>query len=213
MKILLNYLKNYKGLLLALFLAAINQVFPLLDPHITGRIVDNFIEKKDVLDRHAFTMGIRRWWAWQLVLPWYRGLRKPVGLLHQHRGAKAGSEMYADGQKHSSSCHTRRLKISAGETSAFLQKVRTDSEKFITSFISVLFASLVGMVFVVIYSLTVSYKVTLVYFCRSSDHCVNQLVAEPQNQTVQKSIVKNYCACRLYNGIARNIGTCKTSVC
>jgi hypothetical protein len=38
MKILVTYLKNYKGLIaLALFLAAISQVFSLLDPHITGK--------------------------------------------------------------------------------------------------------------------------------------------------------------------------------
>ena len=59
MKILYSYLKNYKGLIAtALFLAATSQVFSLLDPHITGKIVDNFIEKKDVLARQEFVNGI-----------------------------------------------------------------------------------------------------------------------------------------------------------
>ena len=59
MKILYSYLRNYKGLIaIALFLAATSQVFSLLDPHITGKIVDNFIEKTDVLPRDEFISGI-----------------------------------------------------------------------------------------------------------------------------------------------------------
>ncbi|MGB4774020.1 MAG: ABC transporter ATP-binding protein, partial [Daejeonella sp.] len=59
MKILLNYLKNYKGLIaIALFLATTSQVFTLLDPHITGKIVDNFIEKRGVLSKEEFVKGI-----------------------------------------------------------------------------------------------------------------------------------------------------------
>ena len=50
MKILKGYLVRYKGLIgLALLFAAINQCFSLIDPHITGRIVDDFINKKDSL--------------------------------------------------------------------------------------------------------------------------------------------------------------------
>ncbi|MBC7486214.1 MAG: ABC transporter ATP-binding protein, partial [Cytophagaceae bacterium] len=59
MKLLLNYLKNYKGLIaIALLLASTSQIFSLLDPHITGKIVDNFIEKKDSLSRAEFIKGI-----------------------------------------------------------------------------------------------------------------------------------------------------------
>jgi ATP-binding cassette subfamily B protein len=43
MKILMQYLKPYKGLvLLALLLAAINQTFSLFDPMIFGKIIDLF---------------------------------------------------------------------------------------------------------------------------------------------------------------------------
>ncbi|PZR26137.1 MAG: ABC transporter ATP-binding protein, partial [Azospira oryzae] len=59
MKILYAYLTNYKKLIaIALFLAATSQVFSLLDPHITGKIVDNFIEKKGTLSRPDFIKGI-----------------------------------------------------------------------------------------------------------------------------------------------------------
>src|SRR5688500_14288108 len=46
MKLLFEYLKNYKSLLiLALFLAAINQVFSLLDPLVLRSIIDNYAMK------------------------------------------------------------------------------------------------------------------------------------------------------------------------
>ena len=59
MKILKGYLVRYKGLIgLALLFAAINQCFSLIDPHITGRIVDDFINKKDSLSESEFTYGV-----------------------------------------------------------------------------------------------------------------------------------------------------------
>ncbi len=193
MNILLNYLKNYKGLVaLALFLAAVNQVFSLLDPHITGRIVDNFIEKKDVLDRHAFTIGILTLVGLAIGAAMVSRIAKNLqdyftSIVVQKLGAK----MYADGLKHSLELPYQTFEDQrSGETLGILQKVRTDSEKFITSFISVLFASLVGMVFVVIYSLTVSYKVTLVYFAAVPIIALTSWLLSRKIKTVQKSIVK-----------------------
>ncbi len=44
MKILLSYLKEHRGIVVfALFLAALNIGFSLLDPFITGSIVDKYI--------------------------------------------------------------------------------------------------------------------------------------------------------------------------
>ncbi len=43
MKLLITYLKPYKGLvLLALLLAGINQTFSLFDPMIFGKLIDQF---------------------------------------------------------------------------------------------------------------------------------------------------------------------------
>ena len=55
MSILFKYLKRqWPTLLLALFLAAINQSFSLLDPQITGRIVDEIINKHGELSKEQF---------------------------------------------------------------------------------------------------------------------------------------------------------------
>lgn len=193
MKILLTYLKNYKGLIaLALFLAAVSQVFSLLDPHITGKIVDNFIERKESLSRADFIKGILYLVGLAIGAAMVSRIAKNLqdyftSIVVQKLGAK----MYADGLKHSLELPYQTFEDQrSGETLGILQKVRTDSEKFITSFISVLFASLVGLVFVTIYSLTVSYKVTLVYFAAVPIIALTSWLLSRKIKVVQKSIVK-----------------------
>src|SRR4051812_6874943 len=193
MKILYSYLKNYKGLIVtALLLATTSQVFSLLDPHITGKIVDNFIEKKSALSRLDFIKGILYLVGLGIGAAMVSRIAKNLqdyftSIVVQKLGAK----MYADGLKHSLELPYQTFEDQrSGETLGILQKVRTDSEKFITSFISVLFASVVSMVFVVIYSLTVSYKVTLVYFASVPIIALTSWLLSRKIKVVQKSIVK-----------------------
>jgi ATP-binding cassette subfamily B protein len=167
MKLLLSYLSKYRlVVLLALGLAAINIGFSLLDPYITGRIVDRFIEKRTQLSHHDFVMGVLTWVGLGVGAAMVSRIAKNfqdyfTNIIVQ----KVGANMYADGLKHSLELPYQVFEDQrSGETLGVLQKVRLDCEKFITSFISVLFVSLVGMVFVIVYSVNVSYKVTLVYF-------------------------------------------------
>ncbi|MET4138728.1 ATP-binding cassette subfamily B protein [Pedobacter sp. UYP1] len=167
MNLLVQYLKNYKWIVcLALVLAAINIGFSLLDPYITGRIVDRFIEKKDVLSRDQFVWGVLGLIGLGVGAAMVSRIAKNfqdyfTSIIVQ----KVGAQMYADGLKHSLELPYQVFEDQrSGETLGILQKVRLDSEKFITSFISILFVSLIGMVFVIVYSVTVSYKVTVIYF-------------------------------------------------
>ena len=167
MNLLVQYLKNYKWVVcLALLLAAINIGFSLLDPYITGRIVDSFIEKKSVLSRNEFVWGVLGLVGMGVGAAMVSRIAKNfqdyfTSIIVQ----KVGAQMYADGLKHSLELPYQVFEDQrSGETLGILQKVRLDSEKFITSFISILFVSLIGMVFVIVYSVTVSYKVTLIYF-------------------------------------------------
>lgn len=193
MKILLRYLKSYKGLIaLALLLAATSQVFSLLDPHITGKIVDNFIEKRVDMPRTEFVKGILYLVGLSVGAAMVSRIAKNLqdyftSIVVQ----KLGATLYADGLKHSLELPYQTFEDQrSGETLGILQKVKTDSEKFITSFISVLFASLVSMVFVVIYSMTVSYKVTLVYFASVPIIALTSWLLSRKIKTVQKTIVK-----------------------
>ncbi len=166
MNLLIQYLKPYKWtVILALFLAALNIGFSLMDPYFTGRIVDNFIEKKDHLQRTEFVWGVLGLVGLAVGAAMVSRIAKNfqdyfTNIIVQ----KVGARMYADGLKHSLELPYQVFEDQrSGETLGILQKVRTDCEKFITSFISILFVSLIGMVFVIVYSLSVSYKVTLIY--------------------------------------------------
>lgn len=193
MKLLLHYLRNYKGLIaIALLLATVNQVFSLLDPHITGRIVDKFIERRGTLGRTEFIQGVLGLVALAMGAAMVSRIAKNLqdyftSIVVQ----KSGAGMYADGLKHSLELPYQTFEDQrSGETLGILQKVRIDSEKFITSFINVLFSSMVAMIFVVIYSLTVSVKVTLVYFAAIPIIALTSWALSRKIKVVQKDIVK-----------------------
>ncbi len=150
MHILYSYLKRYwKVLILTLFLAAINQIFSLLDPLIFRHVIDDFATKFDKYTLPQFIKGVS-------VL-----LGLAVGAAFVSRVAKnfqdfyvntitqrVGAEMYADGIKHSLSLPYAQFEDErSGETLGKIQKVRLDTSTFITSMINVIFTSLVGLVF------------------------------------------------------------------
>ncbi|SDD39031.1 ABC transporter ATP-binding protein [Pedobacter soli] len=192
MGLLLNYLKSHKWIVaLALLLAGLNIGFSLMDPLITGKILDRFINKKDSLTYAEYLWG-------------------SVGLIGLAIGAamvsriaknfqdyftsvivqKVGAKMYADGLQHSLKLPYQVFEDQrSGETLGILQKVRLDSEKFITAFISILFVSLIGMVFVIVYSFTVSYKVTLVYFSAIPIISFVSWFLSRKIKTIQRAIV------------------------
>jgi len=195
MKVLLSYLSKHRWVVaLALVLAAINIGFSLCDPMITRYIVDWYMVPK--AGHKPLTFDEKFYGSLGLV-----GLA--VGAAMVSRIAKnfqdyftniitqkTGAEMYADGLRHSLELPYQVFEDQrSGETLGILQKVRTDCEKFIISFINTLFISLVGMVFVIIYSLTVNYKVTLVYFAAIPAIMLVSTALSKRIKKIQKNIV------------------------
>ncbi len=172
MKLLLQYLGRYKPLIaLALLFATVNQVFALFDPYILGHyIIDPFAAKAADFREHGLES--------QYVSGIMTGLLMLIGTAMVSRIAKAfqdyttnvviqkfGARLYTDGLQHAlrlpyQDFEDRR----SGETLSVLQKVRSDCEKFITNFVNVLFTTLVGIVFVMIYAFTLSSWLVLIYF-------------------------------------------------
>lgn len=77
---------------------------------------------------------------------------------------RVGADMYTDGIRHSLELPYHVFEDQrSGETLGKLQKVRSDSEKFIIAFISVVFQTLVGLVFVIWYAFTVHWLVAPVF--------------------------------------------------
>lgn len=146
-------------IVLALFFAAVNQVFSLLDPYIFGNyIIDKYAKQADNYNKSEFINGIMT------------GLLLLVGTAMVSRIAKAfqdytvnvviqkfGARLYTDGLQHALRLPYHDFEDQrSGETLSILQKVRADSEKFISAFVNVLFATFVGIVFVIVYALTLS---------------------------------------------------------
>jgi len=192
MNLLLQYLKTHKWVVvLALMLAAINIGFSLMDPYFTGKIVDNFIEKKDILNRDQFVWGVLGLVGLAIGAAMVSRIAKNfqdyfTSIIVQ----KVGAKMYADGLQHSLELPYQVFEDQrSGETLGILQKVRLDSEKFIVSFISVLFVSLIGMIFVIVYSLAISYKVTLIYAASIPIIAFLSWFLSRKIKTIQRSIV------------------------
>lgn len=192
MNVLTSYLKKHKWVVVtALFLAAINIGFSLLDPYITGRIVDRVIEQRDKLQYGEYINTVLKLIGLAIGVAMVSRIAKNfqdyyTNIITQ----KVGAEMYADGLKHSLELPYQVFEDQrSGETLGILQKVRLDCEKFVTSFIGILFVSLVGMVFVIIYSVSVSYKVTLVYFAAIPVIALVSTLMSRKIKRIQKTIV------------------------
>ncbi len=194
MKILLTYLKKHRWVVvIALVLAGINIGFSLCDPLITRYIVDLYMVP---VNHKVYSYEYRLHGSLVLV-----GLF--VGTAMVSRIAKnfqdyftniitqkVGAEMYADGLKHSLELPYQVFEDQrSGETLGILQKVRLDCEKFITAFISVLFVSLVGMIFVIVISIKVNYMVTLVYFAAIPVIMFVSMALSKRIKTIQKNLL------------------------
>jgi ATP-binding cassette subfamily B protein len=172
MKLLYSYLRSFWPLLvLALFLAAINQIFSLLDPYIFRKIIDQYVVKPgSAIQRLDFGSFLSDG-AGLLIL-------QALGVAMVSRIAKnfqdyyvnvitqrLGARLYSDGLRHSLDLPYQVFEDQrSGETLGKLQKVRTDVEKLIQSFVNVLFTSVVGIVFVMWYASTVYWPIAPAYF-------------------------------------------------
>jgi ATP-binding cassette subfamily B protein len=78
---------------------------------------------------------------------------------------KFGAKIFTDGLQHSMKLPYQEFEDQrSGETLSILTKVRTDTEKFIIAFISIVFTILVGIVFISIYSFKLNWAIMPVYF-------------------------------------------------
>ena len=171
MKLLYSYLRHYWGLLaLALTLAAINQIFSLLDPYIFRKIIDQYVvNPTGGLKTQDFGTFVRG--AGPLIL-------MTMGVAMVSRVAKnfqdyyvnvitqrLGARLYSDGLRHSLELPYQVFEDQrSGETLGKLQKVRADVEKLIAMFVNVLFTSLVGIIFVMWYAASVYWPIAPAYF-------------------------------------------------
>ncbi|HOW43702.1 MAG TPA: ABC transporter ATP-binding protein [Candidatus Aminicenantes bacterium] len=157
MTILWKYLKPFRGwLLLAMVLATAAQVLGLLDPIIFGRIIDRFAVNPGGRPPSELVPGALRWLALAVAVgAGARIFHALTDYVTRLVTQKFGLAVFNDGLR-----QTLRLpyhefeEASSGHMLATLSKVKADNERFIASFITVLFSSLVGVAFLVWYAFT-----------------------------------------------------------
>ncbi len=192
MQLFLHYLKKYwKLLAFALLLATINQVFSLLDPYIFRLILDDYATKFAELSRSQFFHGV----VTLLLLSMGTNLVSRIAKNFQDFYVntitqRVGAKMYTDGLAHSLKLPYQVFEDQrSGETLEKLQRVRTDTEKLITSLINVLFITLIGFAFVIIYAFSVNWIIAVVYLAMVPMLAVLSAILSGKIKTVQIKIV------------------------
>jgi ATP-binding cassette, subfamily B, bacterial len=158
--------RHWHLVLVALVLAAINQVFSLLDPLIFRHIIDQYATRFHDYTISQFIRGVSLLLGAAVGVAFVSRVAKNfqdyyVNVITQRTGA----ELYADGVQHSLSLPYSVFEDQrSGETLGKLQKVRTDVEKFLTAFVNILFTSAVGIIFVAIYAFRVHWVIAPAFF-------------------------------------------------
>ena len=167
MKILYSYLRSYRQMVvLILVLAAINQIFSLLDPVILRHVIDDYATRYEQYTTSQFFHGVMLLLAAAVGVAFVSRVAKNfqdyyINVITQRLGAR----IYSDGIRHSLELPYSVFEDQrSGETLGRLQKVRSDVERLTNSVVNILFISLVGVVFVMIYTLTVHWLIALGYF-------------------------------------------------
>ena len=177
--------------MVALLLAATNQIFSLLDPLIFRHVIDSYATKYHQYTQAQFVRG-----AGLLLLA-------AVGVAFVSRVAKnfqdyfvnvivqrLGARMYSDGIRHSLDLPYQVFEDQrSGETLGKLQKVRSDVERFITAAINVIFISVVGIVFVMIYAFRVHWSIAPAFLLTVPLLGIISSVLSKRIKKMQKTIV------------------------
>jgi ATP-binding cassette subfamily B protein len=192
MQLLLSYLKQYwKLVLLALVLATINQTFSLLDPLIFRHIIDKYVTHFSDYTRTDFLRGVGMLLLAAMGVAFVSRVAKNfqdyfINVITQRLGA----QIYSDGLRHSLELPYQTFEDQrSGETLGKLQKVRTDVEKMINAFINILFQSLVGVIFVMVYAFSIHWLIAVVYFSTVPLLAVISSKLSKKIKAIQKTIV------------------------
>ena len=193
MKLLYTYLRHYWGLVaLALVLATVNQVFSLLDPLILRHVIDQYATRFQEYTTGQFIRGVSLLLGAAMGVAFVSRVAKNfqdyyISLITQQLGA----ELYSDGIRHSLQLPYAVFEDQrSGETLGKLQKVRADVEKLIAAAVNVLFTSLVGIIFVMIYAFSVHWIIAPAYFLTVPVLGVISSVLSRRIKQIQKVIVQ-----------------------
>lgn len=216
MKILFQYLKPHKWLVfLVLLLAAMNIGFSLVDPIIFGKLINlaTYHQKEVAFQNWSDYLFIHE------ELPTRAVANKPAGstmiygvvwlLLASITVAmisriaknfqdyflnvivqKFGAKVFTDGLQHAMKLPYQEFEDQrSGETLSILQKVRTDTERFMNNFVNILFTVIIGICFVAIFASRIHWSLPIIYFGGIGLLIIISNLLSKKVKTIQKTIV------------------------
>ncbi len=164
MNLLLAYIRPYRGMLaLAIGLAAINQVFSMLDPQIFRIIVDKYATHFSAMPRAEFIRGV------SLLILGFVGVAMVSRIAKNFQdyyvnvvSQSVGAKMYADGIAHSMRLPYRAFEDQqSGAVLQQLQKARLDSRDMISQSVNSVFLSGLTLTLVLAYSFFVHWSIAV----------------------------------------------------
>ncbi|TRZ81537.1 MAG: ABC transporter ATP-binding protein [Sediminibacterium sp.] len=199
MKILFQYIKPFRSLvLLAFILAGINQTFSLFDPMIFGKLIDEFAKNPivDAAGHHRTQSDFLRGVSNMLLLLVGTAMVSRIAKAFQDYTVnviiqKFGAALFTDGLKHSMQLPYQAFEDQrSGETLSILTKARADCEKFISYVVNVLFGIIVSVIFVSIYATRLHWSIIPIYIGGASLIAYVTNLLSKQIKVIQKTIVK-----------------------
>jgi ATP-binding cassette, subfamily B, bacterial len=197
MKIFYTYLKPYKWqIFVALLLAGVNQVFSMLDPVLFGKLIDKVATQHQTY----FNSNLENEYTREAL----KIISMMIGVAMVSRIAKAfqdyavsvviqkfGAKIFTDGLTQAMGLQYQDFEDKrSGETLSILQKVRVDTEKFISYFINVVFVSMISIVFVIWYAMNKHWALVPIYFAAIVSLGLLVSYLSKKIKTIQKEIVK-----------------------
>jgi ATP-binding cassette, subfamily B, bacterial len=211
LKILFKYLQPFKGLVgLILLLATINIGFSLCDPIIFGKLINlaNYHQNNKVLGEPDYFFGKLVWInkqnksetlygiVWLLIASISVAMISRIAKNFQDYFLqvviqKFGARVFTDGLQHAMKLPYQQFEDQrSGETLSVLTKVRADVEKFMISFINILFGVIVGIVFVFVYAaLFIHWSIPVAYLVGIFVLTIITNLLSKKIKIIQKNIV------------------------
>ncbi|MDB5205307.1 MAG: transporter ATP-binding protein [Flavisolibacter sp.] len=214
MKILLTYLRPFRVLVFfVLLLAAVNIGFSLIDPIIFGKLInlanehqkvqtppgsfswDSFLFTKTTILNRAGKEVALYGIVWLLLASITVAMISRIAKNFQDYFLsiivqKFGAKVFTDGLQQAMKLPYQEFEDQrSGETLSVLQKVRVDTEKFISNFVNILFTVFVGIVIVAVFAAFISPLLPIVYFGGTAILMVISNILSKKVKTIQKTIV------------------------
>ncbi len=187
-----KFLRAHKRTIaLAMVLAAVNQLFSLMDPLIFRFIIDDYATKVTELTTDQFISGVTLLLIAAMGVAFVSRTAKTFQDYYTNViTQRVGTEMYSASVEHTFSLpysvfEDRR----SGEILQKLQKARTDLQGFIESSIGVLFFSIVGIGFVLVYAFLTHWAIGTAYVVMIPVLGAITFVLSTRIKAAQKAIV------------------------